>query len=239
MKRAGFRLMLVLLLGMALLQSVGSVVAVNDTTPPVVQSASLSATTVAAGGSLTVTLHITDDLSGLAAQYSASISFDLSGGTQSIYTSDFLRVSGTAQDGMYQAILTSPPLTRPAPTPYTISPQAIRPATPSATPAAASRRSRQPTMSPSPWAMLLPHSPASILPPFPLVVMRSASRYSARRYRSRARASHRRPRPYRRALTQRPPATRTGRVHLRSGYQERNCIELVDHSYALLRQGMR
>jgi hypothetical protein len=108
MRRAGFRLMLILLLGITLLQTMGSVGAVNDTTPPVVQSASLSATTVAAGGSLTLTLHITDDLSGLAAQPGVSIQFNLSGGTQSIYVYNFIRASGTPQDGMYQAIVNVP-----------------------------------------------------------------------------------------------------------------------------------
>lgn len=108
MRQVRWLLFFLLMCGSLLSLPGATALAVNDTTPPVVQSASLSATTVAAGNSLTVTLHITDDLSGLAAQPGVYIQFDLSGGTQSIYVSNFIRVSGTPQDGMYQAIVNVP-----------------------------------------------------------------------------------------------------------------------------------
>ncbi len=110
MKRASFRLMLVLLLGMALLQSVGSVVAVNDTTPPVYQSLSVSATNVAAGSSFTVTAHITDDLSGVTNTNCCDnyIYYRFSGPSSQSFGASFTRVSGTAQDGIYQAFVNVP-----------------------------------------------------------------------------------------------------------------------------------
>lgn len=96
MRRAGFRLIVVLLLGMALIQNMGSVVAVNDTTPPVFQSLSVSATTISAGQTATITAHITDDMSGVAtSSNSAYVFFNLQGTTgQSIY-GNFSLASGT------------------------------------------------------------------------------------------------------------------------------------------------
>ncbi len=108
MRRAGFRLIVVLLLGMALIQNMGSVVAVNDTTPPVFQSLSVSATTVAAGSNFTATARITDDISGVDSNNSPYLSYRFSGSSSQSFSSSFTRVSGTAQDGIYQAFITVP-----------------------------------------------------------------------------------------------------------------------------------
>jgi len=108
MRRAGFRLIVMLLLGMALIQNMGSVVAVNDTTPPVFQSLSVSATTVAAGSNFTATARITDDISGVTSGCCNSISFQFSGPSAQSIGAQFTRVSGTAQDGIYQAFITVP-----------------------------------------------------------------------------------------------------------------------------------
>lgn len=109
MRRAGFRLIVVLLLGMALIQNMGSVVAVNDTTPPVFQSLSVSPTTVAAGSNFTVTARITDDLSGVSVGCCQNyLTYRFNGPSSQYLSGSFTRVSGTAQDGVYQAFITVP-----------------------------------------------------------------------------------------------------------------------------------
>jgi hypothetical protein len=86
----------------------GSVGAVSDTTPPVFQSLSVSSASVAAGGSVTLTARITDDLSGVSSSSSLYAQYRFSGSTAQTVDADFTRVSGTAQDGIYQAFLNIP-----------------------------------------------------------------------------------------------------------------------------------
>ncbi len=103
------RLIVVLSLGLALFQSVGSVAAVNDTTPPVFQSLSVSPTSVAAGSNFTVTARITDDLSGVSDVCCNNyLSYRFNGPSSQYLSGTFTRVSGTAQDGVYQAFITVP-----------------------------------------------------------------------------------------------------------------------------------
>jgi len=80
----------------------------NDTTPPVFQSLSVSPTTVAAGSNFTATTRITDDLSGVSNGCCNSISLQFSGPSAQSIGAQFTRVSGTAQDGVYQAFITVP-----------------------------------------------------------------------------------------------------------------------------------
>lgn len=94
-----------LILAVTLLRGTGSVLALNDTTPPVVQSASLSATTVVAGNSITLTAHITDDITGVGNSGPFVYFQGDNAHTLSVYLT---RVSGTAQDGMYQGVITAP-----------------------------------------------------------------------------------------------------------------------------------
>ncbi len=110
MRNTAVRLVIVLTFGFALFQSVGSVAAVNDTTPPVFQSLSVSATSVAAGSNFTVTAHITDDLSGVTNTNCCDnyIYYRFSGPSSQSFGAPFTRVSGTAQDGIYQAFITIP-----------------------------------------------------------------------------------------------------------------------------------
>jgi hypothetical protein len=109
MRRAGFRLIVVLLLAIALIQSMGSVVAVNDTTPPVFQSLSVSPTSVAAGSNFTVTARITDDLAGVSTGCCQnSVAYRFNGPSGQYLNGFWTRVSGTAQDGIYQAVITVP-----------------------------------------------------------------------------------------------------------------------------------
>ena len=81
-----------------------TVVAASDTTPPVFQSLSVSPTTVSAGNGVTVTAHITDDISGVA---SASIAYQIANGSNVAFPF-FTRISGTAQDGIWQATVSVP-----------------------------------------------------------------------------------------------------------------------------------
>jgi len=114
MHRFWVRVFSALILGLTLFSGVGSVRAVNDTTPPVVQSASLSASTVVAGNAITLTVHITDDVTGVSGAY-----FGFHGDNAHDLNAYLTRISGTAQDGMYQSVIT-PPSTYPSGT-YTVS----------------------------------------------------------------------------------------------------------------------
>lgn len=105
MKRAGFRVMSALLLGMALIQSVGSVVAANDTTTPVLQSLSVSPATVVAGSSVAIMARATDDIPGVSSIY---ISYNNLSGQCCGPQGSFTFISGTAQDGVWQAIIMIP-----------------------------------------------------------------------------------------------------------------------------------
>ncbi len=108
MRNTAVRLIVVLTFGLALFQSVGSVVAVNDTTPPVFQSLSVSPTTVAAGSNFTVTARITDDISGVDSINLPYVEYRFSGPSGQIISAPFNRTSGTAQDGTYQAFVNVP-----------------------------------------------------------------------------------------------------------------------------------
>jgi IPT/TIG domain len=83
-----------------------SVTSVEDNQPPVLASLSISPTTVnttASNQTVTVTAHITDNLSGLA---SASIGFKSPSGQHTTERASFSKVSGTATDGVYEAKVT-------------------------------------------------------------------------------------------------------------------------------------
>jgi serine protease len=93
---------------------------VTDTTPPQLQSFSLSQSSVDTSSSsqtITLTAHITDDLSGLAGNSGppSGVSFVSPSGHQSVSamfnTSN--RSSGTAQDGIYQTTMTVPQYAEP------------------------------------------------------------------------------------------------------------------------------
>jgi len=87
------------------LTSVLSVAAVNDTTPPVVQSLSVSPSSVVAGNSVTVTARITDDLSGVD---QVVVFYNLPGGNYNGPNGNFQFVSGTKNDGIWQATINIP-----------------------------------------------------------------------------------------------------------------------------------
>lgn len=108
MRNTVVRLIVVLSFGFALFQSVGNVAAVNDTTPPVLQSLSVSPNSVAVGQILTVTAHVTDDISGVTS-FNAYFYRDTGGGSlgQGLYGT-FSRISGTPQDGVWQAAISVP-----------------------------------------------------------------------------------------------------------------------------------
>lgn len=79
---------------------------VEDNEPPALAGLSISPTTVnttAASQTVTVTAHITDNLSGLA---SASIAFKSPSGQRTTERATFSKVSGTATDGIYEATVT-------------------------------------------------------------------------------------------------------------------------------------
>lgn len=103
MNKGWMRYVVLVALVLGLWQGCGHALAQNDTTPPAFQSLEFSSTTVAAGGSVTVTARITDDVSGVDR---ASISFRVASG-QSI-SGQFSRFSGTAQDGIWKATVTVP-----------------------------------------------------------------------------------------------------------------------------------
>jgi IPT/TIG domain len=107
MRRLGSWVVVLFFLGFVLVQNMMSVAAVNDTTPPVFQSLSVSSATVAAGGTVTLTARVTDDLSGVGPNsvYGNYVFSGPSGQTISAY---FTRISGTALDGIYQAYLAVP-----------------------------------------------------------------------------------------------------------------------------------
>jgi serine protease len=89
----------------------------GDTTPPALESFSITPSTVDTSSSsqnITVTAHITDDLAGNAGPgYFSSpsqVRFVGPSGKQSVWTmlDGTRRISGTAQDGVYQATMTVP-----------------------------------------------------------------------------------------------------------------------------------
>lgn len=87
------------------LVGVRSVAAVNDTTPPVFQSLSVSPATIVAGNSVTITARITDDLSGVA---NAEVQYHLPNSSSSGPTGFFQFLSGTKNDGIWQTTITIP-----------------------------------------------------------------------------------------------------------------------------------
>src|SRR4051794_12091049 len=99
MRHRGLRFILLLLLGFVLSHT--TLAAANDTTPPVFQSLSVAPSTVSAGGVVTVTAHITDDLSGVdSTSHFIGIDFMLLGGTGQTVEGGFTRASGTGIDGV-------------------------------------------------------------------------------------------------------------------------------------------
>jgi hypothetical protein len=102
----GFRVSPVIrLLFIVLLVATTPLLAQQDTTPPTLVSFDFSPTqvdTTSAPANVTVTFHVTDDLSGYSY---GDIHFQSPSG-QVIATSLLYRVSGTAQDGVYQGTLT-------------------------------------------------------------------------------------------------------------------------------------
>src|SRR5688572_8921381 len=79
--------------------------AADDTTPPTVQSLSVSPGTVNAGGSVTVTARLTDAGSGVKQAYGF---YRLANGQSAPSGASFVFVSGTPQDGTWQAIVQVP-----------------------------------------------------------------------------------------------------------------------------------
>jgi hypothetical protein len=77
----------------------------NDTTPPTIQSLSVSPATVVAGGTVTITSRITDAGSGVA---SAFICYRIGPSSGGPCAPNFVLVSGTPQDGIWQTTLTVP-----------------------------------------------------------------------------------------------------------------------------------
>ena len=73
----------------------------SDITPPVLQSISVSPTTVAPGDTITLTAHITDDLSGTRDVFMSYNPTNQLGGV-------FTRIAGTPQDGTWQLVLQVP-----------------------------------------------------------------------------------------------------------------------------------
>src|SRR5689334_19552712 len=80
--------------------------AANDTTPPVFQSLSVTPNPVLAGNTVTISAHITDGDSGVSGTNRPYISYTGPGG-QYLSTS-FSFISGSPQDGVWQALLTIP-----------------------------------------------------------------------------------------------------------------------------------
>src|SRR5205085_593166 len=80
---------------------------VNDTTPPAVQSLSVSPSTVGAGNAVTVTARLTDANTGV--QNWPTICYRLPG-TPTDYCNILYRMSGTAQDGVWSTLFPVPDL---------------------------------------------------------------------------------------------------------------------------------
>ncbi|HEV2981553.1 MAG TPA: hypothetical protein VGX51_08990, partial [Solirubrobacteraceae bacterium] len=83
-----------------------SVESIEDNEPPALAALSISPTTInttASSQTVTVTAHITDNLSGVAA---ASIVFRSPGGEQTTEKATFAKVSGSATNGVYEAKVT-------------------------------------------------------------------------------------------------------------------------------------
>lgn len=106
MRRSLLHLIITMSLMIAFWQSVESVVAVNDTTPPAFQSLSVSPNPVVAGNTITITTRITDVGSGVSSTTQPFIYYN--GPNGQFLSAYFTLISGSVQDGTWQTYLSIP-----------------------------------------------------------------------------------------------------------------------------------